>query len=137
MCRDERNTDNRARPFPACRNLKRVRSRRRRNSASGLFDMVLLLFAFFATDRLVAVLDALALVRLGRAEGADFGGDLADPLAVGAADRDRGRPLAGDPHILRDRVGNVVAVAELQVEDIALHGGAVADAVDVEVAGEP
>ena len=87
MCRDERNTDSRARPFAAWRSLKRTRWRRRWNSASGLFDMVaLLLLAFLAADRLVAVLDPLALVGLGRAERADLGGDLADPLAVGAGD---------------------------------------------------
>src|SRR4029077_16379944 len=117
MCRDERNTDNLARPFAACRSLKRTRWRRRRNSSSGLFDMVaLLLLAFLAANRLVAILDPLALVGLGRAERADLGGDLADALTIGAADGDRGRPLAGDPHIFGDRIGDVVAVAELQVE---------------------
>src|SRR5438094_9520088 len=70
----------------------------------------LLLLAFLAADRLVAVLDPLALVGLGRTERADLGGDLADPLAVGAADGDRGRPLAVDPHLLRDRIGDLVAV---------------------------
>src|SRR6266853_1428865 len=60
---------------------------------------MLLLLAFLAPDRLLAVLDPLALIGLGRAERADLGGDLADPLAIGAADRDRGRPLAVDPHI--------------------------------------
>src|SRR5579862_4532786 len=136
MCRDERNTDSLTRPLAAWRSLKRVRWRRRRKRASGLFDMVLLLLAFLAADRFVAVLDPLALVGLGRAERADFGGDLADPLAVGAADRDHGRPLADDPHVFGDRVGDVVAVAELQVERLALHRGAIADAVDLEVAGK-
>src|SRR5712691_8069530 len=121
MCRDERNTDSLARPFAAWRSLKRTRWRRRRNSSSGLLDMVaLLLLAFLAADRLVAVLDPLALVGLGRAERADLGGDLADALAIGAADRDQRRPLAGNPNIPRDRIGHLVAVAELQVEDIAL-----------------
>src|SRR5829696_9133000 len=127
MCFDERNTDRRGLPLPACRSLNRVRSRRRRNSASGLFAIGLLLLAFLAADRLVAVLDPLALVRLGRAERADLGRDLADPLAVGAADRDRGRPLAGDLDVGWDRVVDVVAVAELQVQRIALHRGAIAD----------
>src|SRR5712691_332413 len=137
MCRDERNTDSLARPFAAWRSLKRTRWRRRRNSSSGLLDMVaLLLLAFLAADRLVTVFDPLALIGLGRAERADLGGDLADPLAIGAAHCDRGRPLAGDPHILRDRVGDLVAVAELQGQGIALHRGAIADAVDIEVAGE-
>src|SRR5712691_9245322 len=118
MCRDERNTESRARPFAAWRSLKRTRWRRRRNSSSGLFDMAaLLLLAFLAANRLVAVLDPLALVGLGRAERPDLGGDLADALAIGAADGDCGRPLAGDPHILRDRIADVVAVAKLQIED--------------------
>src|SRR5579863_2361146 len=136
MCRDERNTDNRTRPFAALRSLKRVRWRRRWNSASGLFAMTLFLLAFLAADDFAGIFDALALVRLGRAERADLGGNLADALAVGAAHRDHRRPLAGDPHILRDRIGDVVAVAQLQVQDVALHRGAIADAVDLEVAGE-
>src|SRR5437016_4625787 len=96
----------------------------------------LLLLAFLAANRLVAILDPLALVRLGWAERADLGGDLADPLAIGAADRDRGRPLADDLHVLGDRINDIVAVAELQGEGAALHRGPVADAIDVEVAGE-
>src|SRR5579862_7222115 len=136
MCRDERNTDNRTRPFAALRSLKRVRWRRRWNSASGLFAMALLLLAFLAADNFAGIFDALALVWLGRAVGTDLGGNLADALAVGAAYRDQRRPLAGNPHILRDRIGDVVTVAELQVEDISLHRGAIADAVDLEVAGE-
>src|ERR1051326_634540 len=112
MCRDERNTDSRTRPFAAWRSVKRTRWRRRRNSASGLFEVfdmgALLLFAFLAANRFVAVLDPLALVGLGWAERTDFGGDLADPLAIGAGDRDHRRPLAGDPHVARDRIGNVV-----------------------------
>src|SRR5712691_11006786 len=65
----------------------------------------LLLLAFLAADGLVAVLDPLALIGLGRAERADLGGNLADTLAIGTADGDRGRPLAVDPHILGDRIG--------------------------------
>src|SRR5437764_7364352 len=138
MWRDERNTDSRARPLPARRNWKRVRSRRRRNNVSVLlgplvFMAALLLLAFLAANRLVAILDPLALVGLGRTERADLGGDLADPLAVGAADRDCRRPLASDLHILRDRIDDIVAIAELQGQVAALHGGAIADAVDVEV----
>src|SRR5580693_2662602 len=73
----------------------------------------LLLLAFLAADMFLGVLDALALVGLGRPVRADLGGDLADPLAVGAAHHDQGRALAGDLDVLRDRVGNVMAVAEL------------------------
>ena len=66
----------------------------------------------------VIVLDALALVGLGPAERADHGGDLADALPVGAGDRDRGRLLAGDLDVGRDRELDVVAVAELQVQSL-------------------
>src|ERR1700722_4823251 len=98
--------------------------------------MALLLLAFLAADGFVAVLDSLTLIRLGRAVGADLGGNLAAPLPVGAANRDQGRPLAGDMNVLRDRIGDVVAVAELQVERAALHRGAIADAVVLERAGK-
>src|ERR1051326_1369702 len=116
MGRDERNTDSRARPLPTILSRNRTRWRRRRNSASGLFDMVLLLLAFLAADKFVAVLNPLALVGLGRAETADFRGDLADPLTIGAGNGDRGRPLAGDFDVGRDRVIDVVTIAELQVQ---------------------
>src|SRR5258708_61595 len=72
----------------------------------------LLLLAFLAANGFVTVLDPLALVGLGRAERAELGGALADPLAIGAVHGDRRRPLAVDPHILRDRIGDLVAVAE-------------------------
>ena len=92
-----------------------------------------------AGNRLVAVLDALALVRLGRAIAADFGRDLADALAVGTADRDRGRPLAVDLHIRRDRKHDIVAIAELQRQRAARHRGTHSQThpVDLEVAGRP
>src|ERR1700723_641143 len=96
----------------------------------------LLLLAFLAADGFVRVLDALALVGLGRTVRTDLGGDLADALTVGATDRDQGRPLAGDLDVLWDRIGDVVAVAELQVQRTALHRGAVADAVNLKRTGE-
>src|SRR5580704_2487912 len=85
----------------------------------------LLLLAFLAADVFLDVLDALALIGFRRPVRADLGGDLADALAVGAADRDQGRALAGDLDVLWDRVGNVVAVAELQVERAPLHRRAI------------
>src|SRR5215469_13225991 len=96
----------------------------------------LLLLAFLAADRLGLVLDALALVGLGLAEAADHRGDLADALPVGAGDGDRGRLLAGDLDVLGDRELNLVAVSQLQIEALALHRGAIADAVDLEADGE-
>src|SRR4029077_16365849 len=96
----------------------------------------LLLLAFLAANDFVVVLDALALIGLGRAIGADLRGDLADSLPVGAADRDQGRPLAGDLDVLGDRIGDFVAVAELQVQYPPLHRGAITDPVDLQRAGK-
>src|SRR6185503_14238867 len=96
----------------------------------------LLLLAFFAEDVLAAILDALALVRLGLAPAADLGRDLADLLLVDAGDLDR--ILVGSLHV--DPVGqlviDVVAVAELQAKIAALRLGAVANAGDLEDLGE-
>src|SRR5438094_560710 len=96
----------------------------------------LFLLAFFAEDILTAVLDTLALVRLGLAPTADLGGDLANLLLVDAADLDR--ILVGSLHV--DPVGqlviDVVAVTELQAQAAALGLGAVADASDLEHLGE-
>src|SRR5205807_683612 len=92
----------------------------------------LLLLAFFAADRLGAVLDALALIRLGLAHAAQLRRSLADTLAVGASDLDRGRLLAGDLDVLRDREIDLMAEPELQIEGLALHRRAIPDAVDLE-----
>src|SRR5262245_34218873 len=91
-----------------------------------------LLLAFLAEDELARVFHALALVGLGLAEGADLGGDVADLLAVDAADHDLGRPRRRDRDALRDRVDDVVAVAELNLQVLALHRGPVADAGDLQ-----
>src|SRR5690348_8220536 len=79
----------------------------------------LLLLAFFAEDVLAAILDALALVRLGLAPAADLGRDLADLLLVDAADLDR--VLVGSLHVdaFGQLVVDVVAVAELKAQVLA------------------
>src|SRR5262245_33948011 len=136
MCFDERNTDRRSLPLARRRRLARTRVRRRSNRALALSDMGLLLLAFLTPHRFGRVFDPLAFVGFGRTIAADFGGDLAYALAVGAADLDHGRPLAGDLYVFGDREGDVVAVAELQVQDIALHRRAVADPVDLEPDGK-
>src|SRR5689334_21383995 len=115
MCLDERNTERRGRLFPVRRSFDRTRWRRRRKRVSAFSGIGLLLLAFFPANRLGRILYALALVGFGRTIGAYLGRDLSDPLAVGAAHRDHGRPFAGDPDILGDRKGNVVTVAELQI----------------------
>src|SRR5204862_4012101 len=79
------------------------------------------------------VLHALALVGLGRAERADLGRDLSDPLLVDAAHQDLGRPRRRDRDAFRDRIDHVVAVAERDLQVLALQRGAVADAGDLEL----
>src|SRR5260370_32105908 len=96
----------------------------------------LLLLAFLAPDRLGRILDALALVGLGRTQAADLGRELAHLLAIGAADLDLGRPWRLDLDAGRDRHFEVVAVAEVQLQHLSLGLGAVADAVYVELDGE-
>src|SRR5262249_10459275 len=71
----------------------------------------------------------------GLAERADHRRHLPDTLPVGTTDGDRRRPLAGNLDIGRDREMNVVAVAELQHQILALNRGAIADAVDLEIYG--
>src|SRR5581483_3908527 len=92
----------------------------------------LLLLAFLAEDALGRVLDALALVGLRRPVIADFGGDLADFLAIAAADHDLDRPRRGDGDAVGDRIHDVVAVAERELQVLALYRGAIADAADLE-----
>src|SRR5687768_13747367 len=126
-------TESRGRAPP--RFLSAVRTRRRRRSKRESLAMLLLL-PFLAEDVLAAVLDALALVRLGLAPLADLGGELADGLLVDAADQDRG--LVGRLHV--QAFGHVeidiVALAELELELVALRVRTIADAGDLEGLGE-
>src|SRR5690606_9322160 len=135
MCLLERNTDRRGRPLAALRSATRVRERRLRNRSAGL-TMAVLLLAFLAQDDLLVVTDALALVRLRRSEGAQLRGGLRLLLAIGAEDGDRGRGLALHLDVVRHGVLDVVAVAELPIQNLAVPAGAVADAVDHQLPGE-
>src|SRR3954447_9465674 len=90
-----------------------------------------------SSDVLALVADALALVRLGRANLADLGRGLADDLLVDAADDDLRRhghleldPLAG---LDLDRV----RVADLQLQVGPRQRCAVPDALDLEALLEP
>src|SRR5215471_16504037 len=103
----------------------------------GLVRHWLFLLAFLAADRLRRIFDAFALIRLGRPETADLGGDLPDALAVGPAYGNCGWPFTHDLDIAGDRVGDLVTVAELQIELIPLNGGTIADTVDFEGNREP
>src|SRR4029078_3958785 len=95
----------------------------------------LLLLAFLAVDVLALVADALALVGLGWARGADVRSDLADLLLLDAGHGDDFLLGAGHLHLDagRDLVNHVVAEADLQLQAVlALHGGAETDTVDLQ-----
>src|SRR3954470_7814121 len=85
-----------------------------------------------AADDLALVLDALALVRLRRADLPDVRGDLADELLVDAGDAELRGPLhrEGDA----GRRGHVHRVREAQgeLEVLALGGHPVTGAVDLQ-----
>src|SRR5215211_2639269 len=93
----------------------------------------LLLLAFLAEDELVRILHALALVGLGTAEVADLGGGLADLLLLDAGDDHLGRLRRHDRDPGRDRVFDVVAVPERELEHLAGDLRPIADAVDLEL----
>src|SRR5512145_80426 len=61
-----------------------ARARRARFRRLIFFSMALLLLRFLELDALTGITNALALVGLRGTIGADFRGDLADPLLVGA-----------------------------------------------------
>src|SRR3954451_802429 len=128
-------------------NRRRIRSWRLRRAAPRLPTCVIVFvplsawlllaadlagLAGLAADLLPGVPDALALVRLGLACGADLGRDLAHELLV---DPDHGQPggvleLEADP--LRRRDLDRMAVAEAQLQPIADLLGAIADTGDLE-----
>src|SRR4029450_5838033 len=87
----------------------------------------LLLLAFFAENILAAILDAFALVGLRLAPAADFGSNMADLLFVDAADLNRRVVRGLDLDTFRHGEVDVVAVAELQLEVLALSLRAIAD----------
>src|SRR6187402_3566615 len=87
MCLEERNTDSRGRPPLLAARERRTRCVRRSNWFSlRSMDCASLLLAFLALDVFALVADALALIRLGLARGADLRGHLADLLLVDAGD---------------------------------------------------
>src|SRR5215470_3621137 len=136
MCLPERKTLRRGRPAAAWRSAWRVRRWRRAKRALRSDMGPLLLLAFLAPDGLGRILDALALVRLGRTQAADFGGDLADLLAIGAGNLDRGRPRGLHLNAGRNGHLDVMAEAQLQLQVLGVGLGAIAHAVDLEVDGE-
>src|SRR3954470_17364572 len=142
MCLDDRVTTRRGRSalpvtFLRPRPWRRSRDRVRAEVCLCCFSeiaMSLTSLSDLAADVLAGVPDALALVRLGLAELADVGGDLADQLLVDALDAEAGLVLDRE----RDAVGRVeddrVAVAELELQlGGALGQDAVAHAHDLEL----
>src|SRR5699024_9451361 len=70
-------------------------------------------FAFLVLDDLALVADALALVRLGRLLGADFGGKLADLLLVDAGNGEVVRILPLDLDVVGVRNDHLVRKAQV------------------------
>src|SRR5215510_876171 len=134
MCLPERCTDSRTRPAALSRMARRTRALRRSalSRRGFIVELPSLLLAFLAEDVFAGVSDALALVGLGRAEIANFGRHLADPLLVDTGHHDLGRLRRRDRDSLRDRIDDLVAVAERKLQVLSLHGGAVPDAGDFE-----
>ena len=92
--------------------------------------------AGLAQDPLTFVLDALALVGLGRTDAADLGRLVAHHLLVGTGDEDRGVVLDREGDSFgRDHLHRV-AVAGADHELAPLDLGAVAHPDDLELAGE-
>src|SRR3954452_4996675 len=85
-----------------------------------------------AADDLALVLDALALVRLRRADLPDVGGDLADQLLVDAGDRELRRPLDREADAGRRDHVDRVREAQSELEVLALGGHPVTGAVDLQ-----
>src|SRR5207245_9682976 len=92
--------------------------------------------ARLAANRLLSVLDALALVGLGRPELADGRRRVPEELPVGAREGHHHLPihLGRDPR--RELEGDRMGVAERQEEHVPAGLGAVADAVDLQYTGE-
>src|SRR5690606_4830739 len=97
-------------------------------------EAALRLLGFLANDDFVGVLHALALVGLRRTDGADLGGDLANALLVGALDQDLGLGRGGQRDAFRRHEHHRVREAQRQAEVLALHGGAVTHANQLELA---
>src|SRR5581483_4475882 len=128
MPRFERNTSRRGRSALP-RTLPRTRRCRRRRASR---VVTLGTLAHLSADVLALVADALALVRLRRANLPDLGGRLTDDLLVDAAHDDlrRDRNLERDPLARRD--AHRMGVSDLQLEVGSGKHRAIADALDLE-----
>src|SRR5579871_4628617 len=147
MCLEERKTDSRGRPPPARLTVRRIRAVRL-SPRSLTVDIVgssslqarcslpqaarSLLLALLAEDELARKLDALALVRLRRPVAADLGGNLADLLLVDAGHDDLGRLGGHDRDPVGDWIDDIMAVAERDLQVLALHRRAITYARDLQ-----
>jgi hypothetical protein len=93
--------------------------------------------AFLAADVFTDIADTFAFVGLGRIEGADFGGELADDLFVDAFDLDFGVVRDRDGEAAGDGVEEWVGATEGEVKIGTLDGSAEADALDFKALDEP
>src|SRR6266699_5156360 len=134
MCFDERWTQSRTLEPAADLTARRTRASRRPTAlrSCAISGSRSFLLAFLAEDVLARVLDALALVRFGRPERADLGGDLSDFLAVDPGYHDLDRPRRHDRDAVGDRIGDVVAEPEREMQVLALHRRPVAYAADLQ-----
>ena len=106
------------------------------HNVSPLLLFTLAGFAFLADDILANIADALALVRLGRADTADLGSELADLLLVDTGDAEMQSILQLD----LDGIGvlklNGMREAQGQGQLAALLGGTIADALNFQILAE-
>src|SRR5437764_13805152 len=132
MCFDERWTESRTLDPAAALIARRTLAWRRATALRSwaISSSRSLLLAFLAEDVLARVFDALAFVRLRRPEAADLGRDLSHLLAIDAADDDLGRPRRRDRDPFGDRIADLVAEPEQELQVLALHGRAITDAGD-------
>src|SRR5205809_6076064 len=136
MCALVRCTVRRTAPLLRMR-IRVCRARRSRDWFLALMAWrYLFLLRLFENDDFVAVAHTLALVGLGGAQRALFGGHLADELLVDAGDDDLGLGRGRDLYALRHLVHHRVRKAEREVEFVALRLGAEADADQRELAFE-
>src|SRR5229473_2673648 len=134
MCFDERWTQSRTLEPAADLTARRTLASRRATAlrSCAITSSRSFLLAFLAEDVLARVLDALALVRLGRPEPADLGRNLSDFLAVDPGYHDLDRPRRRDRDAVGDRIGDVVAESEREMQVLALHRRPVAHPGDLQ-----
>src|SRR5919204_1937812 len=133
MCFEERKMESRGRPRPARRTCRRTFSVRRLvRSATVAIGRSLLLLAFLAEYVFAGVFHALALVRLRLAERAYLGRYMSYFLPIDSAHHDFRRSWSDDRDALRDWIEDVMAITNLDLQVLALHGGPIADAADLQ-----